>query len=173
MRVLGVDPGTVNMGYGVLDSGPQPEADDYGVLRLPKSMPLEERLYQLHTHILNMINIFQPDAIAVEKPFVGRGERQFVGPAIAIGQAQALVFIGAVSQKVPVFQYSPAEIKRAVTDYGGATKSQMQQTIAATLGLDEIPASDAADALSVGLCHLVHSDAVSALGREIPPGMER
>jgi crossover junction endodeoxyribonuclease RuvC len=173
MRVLGIDPGTVSMGYGVLDSGSQPEADDYGVLRLPKSMPLEERLYQLHTHILNMINIFQPNAIAVEEPFVGRGERQFIGPAIAIGQAQALVFIGAASQNVPVFRYSPAQVKRAVTDYGGATKAQMQQTIAATLGLNEIPASDAADALSVGLCHLVHSDATSALGREIPPGMER
>ena len=173
MRVLGIDPGTLSMGYGVLDAGPQPEADDYGVLRLPKSMPLEERLYQLHTHILNMINVFQPDAIAVEEPFVGRGERQFIGPAIAIGQAQALVLIGAARENVPIFRYSPAQVKLAVTDYGAATKAQMQQTIAATLRLSEVPPSDAADALSVGLCHLVHSDAASALGREIPPGMER
>ena len=176
MRVLGIDPGTVAMGYGVVDSGPQPDepdADDYGVVKLPRSMPLEERLYQLHTHILNMINIFHPDAIAVEEPFVGRGERQFIGPAIAVGQAQALVFIGAASQNVPVFRYSPAQIKRAITDYGAATKEQMQRTVAATLGLPDVPSSDAADALSVGLCHLISQQATSALGRVIPPGQER
>ena len=173
MRVLGIDPGTVAMGYGVVESGPQPEADDYGVVRLPRSMPLEERLYQLHTHILNMINIFRPDAVAVEQPFVGSGERQFIGPAIAVGQAQALVFIGAASQNVPIFRYSPAAIKLAVTDYGGATKEQMQQTVASTLGLHEVPSSDAADALCVGLCHLISQQAVSALDRTIPPGQER
>ena len=173
MRVLGIDPGTVRMGYGVLNAEPQPSADDYGVIALPTSMPLEQRLYQLHTHILNLINIFQPDAVAVEEPFVGRGERQFIGPAIAVGQAQALVLIGAASQDLPVFRYSPAQIKRAVVDYGAATKEQMQQIIAATLGLKEIPESDAADALSVGLCHLMQSEVTAALNREIRPGSER
>ena len=173
MRVLAIDPGTVAMGYAVVDSGPPPDADDYGVLRLPKSMPLEERLYQLHTHILNMINIFRPDAIAVETPFVGRGERQFVGPAIAVGQAQALVFIGAASQNIPISRYSPAAIKMGVTDYGGATKEQMRQIAASTLGLSEIPSSDAADALCVGLCHVRGKEADAALDRIIPPGQER
>ena len=82
MRVLGVDPGTVRMGYAVLESGPKPEAGDYGVVALSNSMPLEQRLYQLHTHMLNLIHIFHPDVIAVEEPFVGRGERQFIGPAM-------------------------------------------------------------------------------------------
>ena len=86
MRILGIDPGTVRMGYGVVESGPRPEAEDYGVVSLPKSMPLEQRLYQLYTHVLNMISVFQPDAIAVEKPFVGKGERLFAGPAIAVGR---------------------------------------------------------------------------------------
>ncbi len=172
MIVLGIDPGTVRMGYGVLEADPQPEADDYGVIALPRSMPLEERLYQLHTHILNMIGIFGPDAIAVEEPFVGRGERSFPGPAIAVGQAQAVVLIGAASQGVSVFRYSPAQIKRAVTDFGGATKQQMQEAITASLGLRETPETDAADALSVGLCHLVQSRSTSALLREIPPGQE-
>jgi crossover junction endodeoxyribonuclease RuvC len=120
-----------------------------------------------------MIHIFQPDVIAVEEPFVGRGERQFIGPAIAVGQAQALVFIGAASQNLPVFRYSPAQVKLVVVNYGAATKEQMQQIIAATLNLPEIPDSDAADALSVGLCHLIQSETVSALDREIRPGRER
>lgn len=173
MRILGIDPGTVRMGYGVVESGPRPEAEDYGVVSLPKSMPLEQRLYQLYTHVLNMISVFQPDVIAVEKPFVGKGERLFAGPAIAVGQAQALVLIGAAGQGIPVFAYTPAQIKRSVVDYGAATKEQMQQVITATLGLTETPESDAADALSVGLCHLVQSQATDALHREIPPGLER
>jgi crossover junction endodeoxyribonuclease RuvC len=167
------------MGYGVLsglnpgEGGAQPHADDYGVIALPSSMPVEQRLYQLHTHVLNLIHIFQPDAVAVEEPFVGKGERQFIGPAIAVGQAQALVLIAAASQGLPVFRYSPAQVKRSVADYGAATKEQMQRAIAATLGLRELPEADAADALSVGLCHLMQGQAAALLAREIPPGQER
>ena len=72
MRVLGFDPGTIRMGYGVVDSDPRPEAGDYGVIALPRFMPLEQRLYQMYTHVLNMISIFQPDVIAVEEPFLGK-----------------------------------------------------------------------------------------------------
>jgi len=170
MRVLAIDPGTLRMGYGVVDSGPTPEADDYGVVALPASMPIEKRLYQLHTHILNMIHVFHPDAIAVEDPFVGRGERAFVKSALAIGQAQAVVLIGAASQGVPVQRYAPARVKRAVTDYGGATKEQVQQMTVSTLGLREMPDSDAADALAVGLCHIQEMTADNLAAREIKPG---
>jgi crossover junction endodeoxyribonuclease RuvC len=161
------------MGYGVVDSEPEPRADDCGVIALSSGTPLEFRLYQLYTHILNLIHVFNPDAIAVEEPFVGKGERRFIGPAIAVGQAQALVLIGAASAGLPVYQYSPAEVKRAVADYGAASKEQMQRALAATLGLPTLPESDAADALSVGLCHLIQSGARSALAREITPGAER
>ena len=173
MLVLGIDPGTLRMGYGLVMDDPKPQAADYGVIALPRKMPLEQRLYQLYTHFLNLIAVFGPAAIAVEDPFVGKGERRFIGPAIAIGQAQALVLIGAAGQGIPVFRYAPAQVKLAVVDYGAASKEQMRQGIAATLGLAEIPASDAADALSVGLCHLVQVGAAEVLDREIPPGMER
>lgn len=172
MRVLAIDPGTVRMGYGVLESEPHPAAADYGVVALPKGMPLEQRLYQLYTHVRNMISVFDPAVVAVEEPFVGRGERQFIGSALAVGQAQALVLIGAASAGLPVHRYTPAEVKRAVADYGAATKEQMQRALAATLSLPTLPAADAADALSVGLCHLIQSGAQSALTREILPGME-
>lgn len=173
MLVLAIDPGTIRMGYGVLEAGLQPEAEDYGVIALPNKMPLEQRLYQLFTHVGNMISIFHPDAVAVEEPFVGKGDRRFVGPAIAIGQAQALVLIGAAAAGIPVFRYTPAQVKRAVADYGAASKEQMQQTIAAILHLNHLPEPDAADALSIGLCHLHQSETDALLGREIPPGMER
>ena len=173
MRILAIDPGTIKMGYGVLQGEPHPAAEDYGVVALPKTMPLEERLYQLYTHVCNMISVFSPEAVVVEEPFVGKGQRQFIGPAIAIGQAQALVLIGAASAGLPVYRYAPAEVKRAVADYGAASKEQMQRALAATLGLPALPESDAADALSIGLCHLIQSSARSALAREIPPGAER
>ena len=82
------------------------------------------------------------------------------------------MLIGAASAGLPVYRYTPAEVKRAVADYGAATKEQMQRALAATLGLPTLPAADAADALSVGLCHLIQSGAQSALAREIPPGRE-
>ncbi len=173
MRILAIDPGTQRMGYAVLESEPRPLAHDYGVVALPRTMPLERRLYQLYTHVLNMIAIFGPEALAVEEPFLGKGERQFVGPAIAVGQAQAVALIAAASQGIPVFKYPPAQIKRVVADYGAASKEQMQEAVAMTLGLPEIPESDAADALAVGLCHLAQMQASAALGREIAPGSER
>lgn len=171
MGILGIDPGTLKMGYAVIGEGPH--ADDYGVIALPSKMPLEQRLYQLHTHILNLIAIFNPTAVAVEQPFMGKGERAFPSSAMAVGQAQAAVFIGAASQGIPIYKYAPAQVKSAVADYGAATKEQMRQIVAATLQLDEIPASDAADALAVGLCHLIQQQSESALDRIIIPGQER
>ena len=173
MTVLAIDPGTLRMGYAVLSGGPPIEAADYGVIALPSAMPLETRLYQLHTHILNLIAIFRPAAVAVEEPFIGRGERSFPGSSLAIGQAQAVVFIGAASQGIPIHKYAPAQVKRAVADHGNASKEQMREIVAATLRLSAPPPADAADALAVGLCHLVQSQAAHALGMEIPPGMER
>ena len=173
MGILGIDPGTLKMGYGVIGDGPNPHADDYGVIALHRKMPLEQRLYQLHTHILNHIAIFHPTAVAVEQPFMGKGERSFPGSALAIGQAQAAVFIGAASQGIPIFKYAPAQVKSVVADYGAASKEQMRQIVAATLGLKEIPDSDAADALAVGLCHLIQEQAALAVGRIITPGQER
>ena len=173
MTVLAIDPGTRRMGYGVIRDQPAMDAVDYGVVALPSSMSIESRLYQMHSHILNMIAIFRPDALAIEDPFVGRGERSFPGSSLAIGQAQAAVLIGAASQGVEIFKYAPAQIKRAVADHGAATKEQMRGIVAATLGLPPTLEIDAADALAVGLCHLQQQQATGVLLNEIPPGHER
>ncbi|MEE3247472.1 MAG: crossover junction endodeoxyribonuclease RuvC, partial [Chloroflexota bacterium] len=101
------------------------------------------------------------------------GEKSFPASSLAIGQAQAVVFIGAASQGIPIFKYAPAQVKSAVADYGNATKEQMRQIVAATLGLNEIPESDAADALAVGLCHRLQNQSDVAMDRIIPPGQER
>ena len=160
------------MGYAVVGGVSDPHADDYGVIALHSKMPLVHRFYQLHTHVLNIIALFHPSAVAVEQPFLGRGEKSFPASALAIGQAQAVVFIGAASQGIPVFKYAPAQVKLAVADYGNATKEQMRQIVAATLKLSEIPEPDAADALAVGLCHLFQNQSNLALDRVISPGQE-
>lgn len=173
MTILAIDPGTRRMGYGVIREQPAMDAVDYGVVALPSSMSIESRLYQMHSHILNMIAIFRPEAVAIEDPFVGRGERSFPGSSLAIGQAQAAVLIGAASQGVEIFKYAPAQVKRAVADHGAATKEQMRGIVAATLGLPPTLEIDAADALAVGLCHLQQQQATGVMLNEIPPGRER
>ena len=173
MTILAIDPGTLRMGYGVVREQPVMEAVDYGVIALPSSMSIESRLYQMYTHIHNLIAIFQPQAVAIEDPFVGRGERSFPGSSLAIGQAQAVVLIGAAGLGIEIFKYAPAQIKRAVADHGAATKEQMRSIVTATLGLPAGLEIDAADALAVGLCHIAQQQATGAILNEIPPGRER
>ena len=171
MRVLGIDPGTIRMGYGLVDGKEPPAAVDYGVIALSPSLPREKRLYQLYSHVMNMISIWQPDALAVEEPFMGSGENRYVGPAFAVGQAQALVLIAAAGEAIPVSRYSPTQVKRVIADYGAATKGQVQEMVKLVLGLDSIPSSsDAADALAIALCHLRQQQMEDVLSREIVPG---
>jgi crossover junction endodeoxyribonuclease RuvC len=170
MRVLGIDPGTIRMGYGLVEEADPPNAVDWGAVSLPSSLPLEQRLYQLHSHVLNMISIWQPDAVAVEEPFMGRGENQYVSSAMAVGQAQALVLIAAAGQAVPVSRYSPAQVKRSVANYGAATKEQVQKMVRTMLDLEEVPEpSDAADALAIALCHLHQRQTEDVLNRRVEP----
>lgn len=173
MTILAIDPGTLRMGYGVVVEHPAMEAVDYGVIALPSSMSIESRLYQMYTHVHNLIAIFRPDAVAIEDPFVGHGERSFPKSSLAIGQAQAVVFVGAASQGIEIFKYAPAQVKRAVADHGAATKEQIRGIVTSTFGLPHGLELDAADALAVGLCHLAQQHASGAMLNEIPPGQER
>ena len=158
------------MGYGLVEEKAEVVAVDWGVIALKPSRPLEERLFQLYSHVQNMISIWQPDAVAVEEPFLGKGERQYVAPAFAIGQAQALVLIAAAGGAIPVSRYTPAQVKRAIVDYGHATKEQVQKMVKVVLNLDSVPPpSDAADALAIALCHLRQRQVEDVLGREMSP----
>ena len=168
MQVLGIDPGTIRMGYGLVEQKGEVVAVDWGVIAMPPALPLEERLYQLYSHVVNMIGMWQPDAVAVEEPFIGKGQNQYVGPAFAIGQAQAVVLIAAAGHAIPISRYSPAQVKLAVADYGAATKEQMQEMVRTVLSLDSVPSpSDAADALAIALCHIRQQELKDVLSRQI------
>ena len=170
MRVLGIDPGTWTAGYGLLSSNGELGAEDWGVISFKAKTPLEQRLYGLYSSALEIIRLRRPDEMAIEDPFMGRGQHRFTGPAFALGQAQASVMIAAAGEGIAVYRYSPAEVKLAVADYGRASKEQVQELLAAQLGIEpKFEKSDAADALAVALCHLRRRQATNLMSREIEP----
>ena len=142
------------MGYGVVEG--EGESDGlnmvgYGVLTCSNRTPIVDRLHLLYEGLLELIGRYQPDEVAIEEPFVAKNVRS----ALAVGRAQAVAILAAASNKAPVYTYTPTQVKQAVADYGGSGKEQVQRMVQIQLGLDELPQpSDAADALSVAICHL-------------------
>ncbi len=152
MIVLGIDPGTITMGYGVIESqGNDISLINYGALKTIERSPIGERLSFLYSRLMEIMSQHHPEAVAVEQPFVAKNARS----AFAIGRAQAVAILAAANSRVPCFEYTPAEIKQRVANYGASSKEQIQQMVMFQLGLDQIPEpSDAADALAVALCHM-------------------
>ncbi len=152
MRVLGVDPGTITLGYGIVESlNNDTSMIKYGALKTASRSSIGERLSFLYVELLNIINEYSPGAVAVEQPFVAKNART----AFVIGRAQAVVFLAAATSHLPCFEYTPAEIKQRVANYGASSKEQIQQMVMLQLKLACIPEpDDAADALAVALCHL-------------------
>jgi crossover junction endodeoxyribonuclease RuvC len=152
MRILGVDPGTVVIGYGIID-----DDDDKitfvacSVIKCNQHSPMGERLCLLYSELSGVISRYRPDAVAVEQPFVARNARS----ALAIGKAQAVSILAAANRGIPTYEYSPAQVKRVVTDYGASSKEQVQEMVRLQLGLSQPPQpTDASDALAVAICHI-------------------
>ena len=152
LRVLGVDPGTLRMGLGIVDA----EGSDLSLAHLVTLSPdkkdsLPERLHYLYTRLLDLVEKWEPSVVAIEQPFVARNVRS----AMAVGQAEAVAMMAAAHHHLPVSRYSPREVKRAVTDYGASSKEQVQEMVKVLLGLEQPPhSSDSADALAVAICHI-------------------
>jgi crossover junction endodeoxyribonuclease RuvC len=151
VRVLGVDPGTIKLGYGVVDSDDDMQMVDCGVLNLHHQASVGERLRCVYEKLSKVITQHHPDEAAIEEPFVGHNIRS----ALAIGRAQAVASLAAANQGLPVYYYSPAQIKQQVAGYGESDKQQMQEMVRIQLGLSCCPQpNDAADALAVAICHI-------------------
>ena len=115
-----------------------------------------------------VINQWEPNEIAIEEPFLGAGERRYIKSAFAIGQAQAIALIAAAGARIPIFRYSPSQIKLAVTDYGTATKHQVLQMVCSILKITNcVLSDDAADALALCVCHVRRNQVEDTLKREI------
>lgn len=150
MRILGIDPGTARLGYGLIDADDVYTSVDFGVLQTSSSSPMAERLLSLYDHLRALIDRHNPDVMAVEQLFFSRN----VTTAIAVGQARGVAMLLAAQSAINVVEYTPAEIKQAISGYGNADKRQIQSLVQMLLELDQIPQpDDAADALAIALCH--------------------
>jgi crossover junction endodeoxyribonuclease RuvC len=151
MKILGIDPGTVVMGWGVVEGeGTELALVDFGAITVNEKSPMGERLNCLYIELLKIVRHHHPDCVAVEQPFVAKNVRT----ALAIGRAQAIALLAAANQGIPSYEYTPAQVKQRVANYGAGSKEQIQEMVRLQLGLREIPQpNDAADALAVAICH--------------------
>ena len=152
MIIVGFDPGLATLGYGVIkaDNRYKPEMIDYGIISTPKDENLAVRLAMLEKGVKQVIDKFKPDEIAVEELFFAKN----VKTGIAVAHARGVALLTATKHCGKLYEYTPMQIKQALTGYGKADKKQMQQVVASLLKLKSIPKpDDAADALAVGLCH--------------------
>jgi crossover junction endodeoxyribonuclease RuvC len=155
MRVLGIDCGSRVTGYGVIDSdGGDCVFVSCGAIRSKPSDSIAERLQCIHTGIVKVIRELQPEAAAFESLFYATN----VQSALKLGHVRGVSIFAAAEARLPVYEYSPLEVKSAVTGYGRAEKPQVQQMVCALLKLNEPPQPyDASDALAVAICH-VHTN---------------
>lgn len=153
MLVIGIDPGTATTGYGLVEETNNGEikAVSYGVITTERTAKPEDRLLDIHKRINEILLLHRPESGAVEKLFFQKN----VSTAIAVGQARGVVLMSFAEAKIPVDEYTPNEVKQAVTGYGSADKRQVQEMVKTILGLSDIPRpDDAADALAIAICHI-------------------
>ena len=154
MIIFGIDPGSDRTGYGCVDSdGSRHRLVMCGAIKTKASATFPEKLLVIHSRLTTLLSECRPDAVAIENVFFSVNVRS----ALKLGHARGVAMLAAVEAGVPVTEYTPAEIKRAVVGYGRAEKPQVQQMIKLILGLSDVPSPhDAADALAVAVCH-IHS----------------
>ena len=153
MLVLGIDPGTATTGYGLVRETPRGDLElvKYGVILTPAGMDQEKRLLMLYNRLNEIILLHHPDAGAVEKLFFRRN----VSTAISVGQARGVILLAMAQVGMPAAEYTPMEVKQAVSGYGGADKKQVQVMVQAILQMQELPRpDDAADAIAIAITHL-------------------
>jgi crossover junction endodeoxyribonuclease RuvC len=152
VRIIGIDPGTAIVGYGVIEERDgDPVMVSCGTIKTaPSDGTTAERLQIIFTELNKLLDKFQPDSAAVEQLFFGRN----VTTAIKVGQARGVLLLALANAGLPVAEYSPPKIKAAVSGYGNASKQQVQFMVQNMLDLEEIPRpDDAADGLAVALTH--------------------
>ncbi len=151
MRVLGLDPGYAIVGYAVLDSGKSGMTPvTFGAITTPAHTAFEDRLVEVYDDLQSLLAQYKPDAMAVETLFFTTNQKT----AVSVAEARGVILLAAKQAAVPIFEYSPLQVKQSVAGYGKATKKQVQEMTRRLLSLSEVPKpDDAADALAIALCH--------------------
>jgi crossover junction endodeoxyribonuclease RuvC len=151
MIILGIDPGVATIGFGVIRSERQKNTLlQYGVITTPPGIPLSKRLFQISNDMEELIHTFHPDEMAVEELFFSKN----ITTGIAVAHGRGVILLESEKLGVPVFEYTPMQVKQAVAGYGKAEKRQVMLMTQRLLGMREIPRpDDAADALALAICH--------------------
>lgn len=151
MRILGIDPGTAITGFGVIDKdGQKLSLVTAGVVRTPPKQALPERLDTIFTEISSLIKECKPQQVAVEQLYFAKN----VTTAMSVSHSRGVILLAARRAGLPIGEYTPLQVKQAITGYGRAEKAQIQAMVKNILGLEKIPKpDDAADALAVAICH--------------------
>lgn len=155
--IIGIDPGTNVMGYGVLGIlRGKPSVVAMGVLRLNRMEDHYMRLHRIHERVLGLVEQYLPDEFAIEAPFFGKN----VQSMLKLGRAQGIAMAAALSRDIPIAEYEPRKVKMAITGNGAASKEQVQEMLVRILKIPRenlLPELDATDALGVALCHFYES----------------
>ena len=151
MRILGIDPGLATIGFGIVEKQNFDfEVVDYGIISTPKDDPFPERLLTIYKSVGQLIDAFKPDAIAIEELFFAKN----ITTGIPVSHARGVILLACYQKMDRIFEYTPMQIKLALTGTGSADKHQMQYMTKSILNLNDIPRpDDAADALAVAICH--------------------
>jgi len=152
VRVLGIDPGLAITGYAIVDEdGSDLQLITTGVIRTPAKTPAPERLRIIHQELSTLISEHQPEASGVEELFFSRN----VKTAMSVGQARGVILLTLANAGLPIAEYTPMQVKEAITGYGNADKRQVQEMVRMLLNLSDVPRpDDAADAVAVAICYL-------------------
>lgn len=151
LRVLGLDPGSIRTGWGVVErNGQMARGIAAGVIRVPEKDALAARLHQIHAGVQRVLAEYKPDAVAVEDIFFAK----YPQAALMLGHARGVALLAVAQAGLGVSAYPPTVVKRAVVGSGRAEKSQVALLVGALLGLKELPGEDATDALAVAITHL-------------------
>ncbi|BDD03525.1 crossover junction endodeoxyribonuclease RuvC [Aureibacter tunicatorum] len=158
---MGIDPGTSIMGYAVIMiKGKNISVMQYGVIHLKKYASHELKLKKIFDRVLSLIEEYLPDEMALEAPFFGKN----VQSMLKLGRAQGIAMAAALSREIPITEYAPRKIKKAITGNGAASKEQIARSLQQQLGLNDIPEHlDATDALGVALCHHYNSGVLPSI----------
>ena len=151
MRILGVDPGYAIVGVGTIDyEGNRFRIVEYGAITTQAGEDMFDRLKKIYDEMMELIERVKPDALAIEELFFQNNQKT----AINVAQARGVIVLAAKNHGIPIFEYTPLQVKQAVVGYGKADKNQVQQMTKAILSLEKIPKpDDTADALAIAICH--------------------
>ncbi len=160
MIIIGIDPGYAIVGIGVVEyKGNKFRTLEYGAVTTSAGTPTVDRLKKIYDELTMYLEKYRPDAVAVEELFFNSNQKT----AINVAQARGVILVALRNKNIPVYEYTPLQVKQSVTGYGRAQKGQIQQMVKTLLGLNAIPKpDDAADALALAICH-AHSNKMNGL----------